>query len=121
RGKHAFKGGFEFRNTMSKGFGDPGFTPFATFGAGNNPIGGLDGSAFAGLTANSATTAQRLLTDLTGSIGMINQSFGITSSKNLTLTSSPVMPYKYYEQHQREFSAYFKDDWKFRPDLTLNL
>ena len=21
----------------------------------------------------------------------------------------------------REFSAYFKDDWKFRPDLTLNL
>ena len=32
-GKHAFKGGFEFRNTMSRGFGDPGFTPFATFGA----------------------------------------------------------------------------------------
>src|SRR5262249_16490251 len=23
--------------------------------------------------------------------------------------------------HQREISAYFKDDWKFRPDLTLNL
>ena len=35
RAKHAFKGGFEFRNTMSKGFGDPAFTPYATFGAGN--------------------------------------------------------------------------------------
>jgi hypothetical protein len=120
-GKHAFKGGFEFRNTMSKGFGDPGFTPFATFGAGNSPVANLDGQNFAGLTANNATNAMRLLTDLTASINTINQSFGITNSKNLNLTSSPVMPYKYYEQHQREFSAYFKDDWKFRPDLTLNL
>src|SRR6185436_10556074 len=74
--KHAFKGGFEFRNTMSRGFGDPGFTPFATFGAGNNPIAGLDGTAFPGLTAASATNAQRLLTDLSASIGTINQSFG---------------------------------------------
>jgi len=119
--KHAFKGGFEFRNTMSKGFGDPGFTPFATFGQGNNPVSGLDGTAFMGLTANAATTARNLLTDLTASIDKINQSFGIMSSKSLTLTSSPAMPYKYYQQHQREISAFFKDDWKFRPDLTLNL
>ena len=62
-----------------------------------------------------------LLTDLTGSVETINQSFGIMNSKNLTLTSSPVMPYKFYQQHQRELSAFFKDDWKIRPDLTLNL
>ena len=31
------------------------------------------------------------------------------------------MPYKYYEMHQREMSVFFKDDWKFRSDLTLNL
>jgi Carboxypeptidase regulatory-like domain len=120
-GKHAFKGGFEFRNTMSKGFGDPGFTPFATFGPGNNPVSGLDGTAFSGLTANAATTARNLLTDLTASIDRINQSFGIMNSKNLTLTSSPAMPYKFYEMHQREMSAFFKDDWKFRAGLTLNL
>src|SRR5262245_15263904 len=51
-GKHAFKGGVEFRNTMSKGFGDPGFTPFATFGAGSNHVGGIDGSVYSGLTSN---------------------------------------------------------------------
>jgi hypothetical protein len=121
RGKHAFKGGFEFRNTMSKGFGDPGFTPFATFGAGNNPVAGLDGQSIGGLTGNNAQNAQRLLTDLTASIERINQSFGIMSSKDLKLTSSPAMPYKWYQMHQREYSAYFKDDWKFRSDLTLNL
>jgi len=120
-GKHAFKGGFEFRNTMSKGFGDPGFTPFVTFGQGANTVAGLDGTAFPGLTANNATMARNMLTDLTGSIDRINQSYGIMSSKSLTLTSSPEMPYKYYQQHQREMSAYFKDDWKFGPDLTLNL
>jgi hypothetical protein len=121
QGKHAFKGGVEFRNTMSKGFGDPGFTPFATFGPGSNPIAGLDGQAFQGLTGNNASLAQRLLTDLSGSIGTINQSFGIMSSKDLTLTSSPAMPYKYYQMHQRELSAYFKDDWKFHRALTLNI
>jgi hypothetical protein len=121
-GKHAFKGGVEFRNTKSRGFGDPGFTPYATFGAATTfPVGNLDGQSYTGLTANNAATAQRLLTDLTASIATINQSFGIASIKNKTLDSSPRIPYKYYVQHQRELSAYFKDDWKIRPDLTLNL
>src|SRR5262249_22042044 len=81
----------------------------------------LDGTTFAGLTANSATTARNLLTDLSGSINTINQSFGILSSKDLRLQSSPAIPYKYYRQHQHEMSAFFKDDWKFRKDLTLNV
>src|SRR5215475_409186 len=121
-GRHAFKGGFEFRNTMSRGFGDPGFTPFATLGAATTfPVSNLDGTKYPGLTANNQSTATRLLTDLSGSVATINQSFGITSSKNLNLVSSPTIPYKFYEQHQREMSVYFKDDWKFRSDLTLNL
>jgi len=128
KGKHAFKGGFEFRHTKSSGFGDPGFTPFATFGAATTfPIGGLDGTAFrgpngtVGLTANAATTAQQLLTDLSASIARINQSFGIANIDNRTLAGSPTIPYKFYTMYQREMAAYFKDDWKIRPDLTLNL
>ena len=121
RGKHAFKGGMEFRDTRSRGFGDPGFTPFVTFGQGNNLVQNLDSNSFAGLTANNQTQARNLLTDLSASVGTINQSFGISSSEDTTLKSSPVIPYKYYRQHQREFGTYFKDDWKFRPDLTLNV
>jgi hypothetical protein len=120
-GQHAFKGGFEFRNTLSSGFGDPGFTPFVTFGQGNQTISGLDNTAFPGLTAANGTTARNLLTDLTASVGIINQSFGIKSATDTTLKGSPEIPAKYFRQVQREISAYFKDEWKFRPDLTLNL
>jgi hypothetical protein len=121
-GTHAFKGGVEFRNTMSRGFGDPGFTPFVTLGQGTaSPVSGLDGTVFQGLSANSTTAIRNLLTDLSGSVDRINQSFGIMSSQDLNLTSSPAMPYKWYQMHQRELSVFFKDDWKFRRDLTLNL
>jgi len=120
-GKHAFKGGIEIRSTRSRGFGDPGFTPFVTFGPGANPVQGLDSTVFTGLSANNATQARNLLTDLSGSIDHINQSYGILSATDPTLKHSPEIPYKFYRQHQSEFGSYFKDDWKFRPSLTLNL
>jgi Carboxypeptidase regulatory-like domain len=120
-GKHAYKGGFEFRNTLSSGFGDPNFTPLTTLGAGSNPVNGLDGTVYTGLNATPAAAARTLLTDLSGSIATINQAFGVESAQNPALAGSPTIRYKFFEQRQREMSAYFKDDWKFRPDLTLNL
>jgi Carboxypeptidase regulatory-like domain len=120
-GKHAFKGGYELRSTKSSGFGDPAFTPVVTLGAGSVPVSGLDGNAFTGLTSVSAGFARSLLTDLTGSIDHVNQSYGILSASNTTLQASPTIPVKFYRQHQAEMNAYFKDDWKFRSDLTLNL
>ena len=120
-GKHAFKGGYELRLTKSSGFGDPAFTPNATLGQGSNPVIGLDSTTFTGLTATSGGFARNLLTDLSGSVDHINQSFGIKSATDTLLQGSPVIPVKFYRQHQAEMSAYFKDDWKFRSDLTLNL
>jgi hypothetical protein len=120
-GKHAFKGGYELRLTKSSGFGDPSFTPIATLGQGSNPVNNLDGNTFTGLTPLNAGFARSLLTDLSGSVDHINQSFGIKSATDTLLQGSPVIPVKFYRQHQTEMSAYFKDDWKFRSDLTLNL
>ena len=89
-------------------------------GAGAQTVSGIDFTAYPGLTANAATAARNLLTDLTASVGTINQSFGIKSATDTTLKGSPEIPAKYFRQVQREVSAYFKDEWKFRPDLTLN-
>jgi hypothetical protein len=119
--KHAFKGGYELRLTKSSGFGDPSFTPIATLGAGSNPVNNLDNNTFQGLMPLTAGFARSLLTDLSGSVDHINQAFGIKSATDTLLQGSPVIPVKFYRQHQTEMNAYFKDDWKFRSDLTLNL
>jgi hypothetical protein len=127
--KHAFKGGYEWRRTESNGFNDPNIDPLVTLGGGSNPA-VLDGTtpnlcgagcSFTGLTANNATLAKNILYDLSGSIANINQAFGVLSAQDTRLQSTPVVPNNRHWNYQTEMSAYFKDDWKFRSDLTLNL
>jgi hypothetical protein len=127
--KHAFKGGYEWRRTESNGFNDPNIDPLVTMGGGSNPA-ILDGTtanlcgvgcSFTGLTANNATLAKNILYDLSGSISNINQAFGVLSAQDTRLQSTPVVPNNRHWNYQTEMSAYFKDDWKFRSDLTLNL
>jgi hypothetical protein len=122
--KHAFKGGMEWRRTESNGFNDSNNTPVATFGAGSNPA-VLDstaaGGGFTGLTTNSANTAKAFLYNLSGQISTVNQAFGVLSATDTVLRPSPDVPNNRHWNYQNEMSAYFKDDWKFRPDLTINL
>jgi len=119
-GRHAFKSGFEYRRTESNGFNDPNITPTATLGAGNNAA-VLDGTVVSGLTATNATLARNILYDLTGSISTINQAFAVVSAKDPRIVSTPTVPNNRHWWYQSEVSAYFKDDWKFRRNLTLNL
>jgi hypothetical protein len=121
-GKHAFKGGYEWRLGSSNGFNDdPHYTPITNFGAGANPVTGLDSIGFAGLSANSATTARNLLTDLTASINAQVEDFGPVSAQNPNIYGYPTIKNNDHWNYQGEMSAYFQDNWKFRPDLTLNL
>ena len=120
-GKHAFKAGGEYRNTSSNGFNDPDVTPIVVFGAGSQAVTGIDATAFQGLTSTNQTLARNILLDLNGSVGTIRQSFVMKDSKELKFFTSPEVPNNRQILYQNEFSAFFKDDWKLRPDLTLNL
>src|SRR5262245_8832137 len=121
RGKHAFKGGFEYRHSESNGFNDTDFTPRVVLGAGNYPVQGITGATVPGLTANNQTAAQTLLLNLTGSVGSINQSLGVKNAQDLNYYSTPEVPNNRHWWHQSEMSVFFKDDWKLRSNLTLNL
>ena len=63
------------------------------------------------------TTAQNLLLDLSGSVSGASLTINVNSSTEQVF--QPVTRVKDY--HQNEWGAFFKDDWKIRPDLTLNV
>jgi len=122
RGKHALKFGAESRRDQTTGWNDNNMTPNATFGPGNFPVTGIDNTSVAGLSANNQTAARNMLVDLSGSIGSIREGFDLpnaTATQFLGYKDGYVMHDR--DWHSNEFSAFFKDDWKFRSSLTLNL
>ncbi len=122
QGNHAFKVGGELRSGSSLSWNDTHMTPLAQLGAGGVPVANIDNVAIPGLSANNQTLARNLLTDLSGSVGTILQGFDIRDSKNLVFQGyADGVKLKYRDYQSNEFSGFFKDTWKVRPSVTLNL
>ncbi|MBI2149256.1 MAG: hypothetical protein HYU27_01450 [Acidobacteria bacterium] len=150
RGKHAFKAGAEMRRQAGNAWNSDEIVPAvhlgpspwagpngaAGFGGGANaiqreyycgagcgiPVTGIDSNVFSGLNSNDAIRARALLTDLAGSVANISQAFSLRPDpKNIKWLDYSEYYKKYRDFRQNEFSWFFKDDWKVRPDLTLNL
>jgi hypothetical protein len=120
KGKHAFRSGYDMRFTHSAGFNgsdNPDFytIPVATVSAGSNAVQGI--SSISGLIGTNVTTAQNLLLDLAGSVGDVSLSFNALNPADTNFSAQT----RIKDYHQNEWSAFFKDDWKVRSDLTLNL
>jgi hypothetical protein len=120
QGKHAFKTGAEFRLTSSNGFnfGDDPKTlfPTVTIGAGGVAVTGIAG--INGLVGSNVTTAQNLLLDLSGSVSNVSYTFYPQKPTDKQFAGLVQVP---KDIHQNEWGAFFKDDWKVRSNLTLNL
>jgi hypothetical protein len=120
RGKHAFKAGFEARLSASRGFNfgdDPKLLfPSVTIGQSGPQVAGI--STIPGLVGGNITLAQNLLLDLSGSVSNVSRTFYIQKPTDREYTGLVQVP---RDNHQNEWGTFFKDDWKIRPDLTLNL
>ncbi|MBM3738699.1 MAG: carboxypeptidase regulatory-like domain-containing protein [Acidobacteria bacterium] len=114
-GRHTFKGGFEVRFVSTNGFNSFDVVPRANIGAGILPAGPI--TAITGIGQNSAL-ALSILHDLTGTLASKVQAFNATGG-----TSPQFVPGQPRQRtwRQREYSWFFKDDWKIRRSLTLNL
>jgi hypothetical protein len=114
-GRHAFKVGFQADSMSSNSFNiNNNFVPSVSLGAGNTAVQGI--SNIAGLLAQNQTLATSLLTDLTGSVASITQGFGVADGRNPAWIPYP----NRRAWHQRDASAFFKDDFKPTSNLTLN-
>jgi hypothetical protein len=116
KGKHTLKGGVDIRFIQNAGYDTGGVTPTTTGGAGSVPVVGI--STLSGIGSN-ATAAQNLLTDLAGDFASITEALNAPGGSS----NSGFLPglSRYSDLHTHEYSFYFKDDWKVRPNLTLNL
>ncbi|MBA3712197.1 MAG: TonB-dependent receptor [Pyrinomonadaceae bacterium] len=112
KGNHTYRGGFDIRVHITKGdFGGDQYLPvISTAGnAANVP-------ARTGLNANDRLLAQQYTNDITGSLGSIAQTYNANATDAFTPFQSKTRRFR-----AREYSFFFQDTWKFRPNLTLQL
>src|SRR5438132_1179299 len=81
RGKHAFKGGVEVRLQHSNSATNANVVPRVALGASGLPVTGITNATLTGINTADATRAQSLLTDLSGSVSQITESFNINDTK----------------------------------------
>ncbi|MGH9845029.1 MAG: carboxypeptidase regulatory-like domain-containing protein, partial [Blastocatellia bacterium] len=115
RGRHAFKGGAEMRFVSSNGYNSNAVLPRADLGAGGAAVQNI--TTIPGIGGNSGL-AVGILNDLSGSVNAVVQAFNAPAGPNPVFLAGEG---KQRTWQQREFSWFFKDDFKVRPNLTLNL
>ncbi|HYR92336.1 MAG TPA: TonB-dependent receptor [Terriglobia bacterium] len=117
KARHALKGGLEVRFASANSSTSFDLMPRTVFGSGGVPVSGLDSFSVPGLGVNEIG-AQNLLVDLSGSVDHVLQAFNATGGSNPLFVENETRQRTW---RQREFSAFFKDDFNVRPNLTLNL
>ncbi len=140
KGSHSFKGGFELR--LNKGRSD--LNGGATFSAAtssltiptifggstvNSPPSGITSwNGIVGINSGASSTgsylgAYTLMGYTAGSLGMVEQYYFVNSptAKTWSDPTTPDGQKRLVRGNQREFGAFYKDDWKVNSSLTLNL
>lgn len=124
RGKHGFKWGGEYRSGYSSGWASPTAPlPQGQGGAGLNATQAFNNTTnFINMVNSNRTLAGQLLYFLSGSANNVQQYYFLQNSEDLSKWENYLtVDRKIIDTRQNEFALFFKDDWKVRPSLTLNL
>lgn len=113
--RHAFKAGGEVRFTSANTFSAGLTMPRATIAPGSVPFQNINTIPAIGQNLGAA---QALLLNLAGSVGSVVQAFNSPGGSNPVFLPGETNQRTW---RQREFSFFFKDDFKVTPNLTLNL
>jgi hypothetical protein len=115
KGRHTFKGGVEVRFVSTNGFNSFDVLPRVNIGNGGAAARNITNIPGIGLNSGTATN---ILNNLAGSVTTVEQAFNSPGGQNPTFLAGEG---KQRTWQQREFSWFFKDDFKVTRNLTLNL
>jgi len=114
KGNHGFKWGVDIRTNRSNvQYGDDYYFPVSDTRNASNPA---NVPTLPNLAGADRTRAQQLTNDVTGTLGRITQSFHANKTDAYTPFET-----KYRRWRSKEYSFFFQDTWKVRPNFTLNL
>lgn len=126
KGKHAIRTGIDLRFGRSAGWNvGAGVVPTASGGSGNEPS--PLANALTGLPnqlSTNRTNAANMLYLLAGSVNAASTPYWIANLQDAqsgTWEDYTTQLRRTREQVYNEWAAFFKDDWKVKPSLTLNL
>ena len=123
-GAHSFQAGGEIDFASSHQFNHGGqqtTRPFVTLGIGNIPVPNITTTNFRGIQTNDITTAQNLLASLAGTVTSIQQQYFVNSPTATEWTDYRTNFIFERDLHENDWDLFFKDTWKVRSNLTLNL
>ena len=111
---HSFRGGIDIRLSRDQlHYGDDYWSPVISTTNANNPA---NVPALPGLSSADRIRAQQITNDVTGTIGVIRQSYQANAANRFT-----PFEVKYLQLRAHEYGFFFQDTWKLKPNLTLNI
>ncbi len=118
RRNHLFRIGGEYARIQSKNSSSSGLIPVVQLGANTANPNGITAAKFpGGITPGDLTRAGGIFNLVTGLLGSVGQTFNHSSPTSGFLPGVPATT----NMIQQNFSGYFQDAWKLRPNLTLTL
>jgi len=118
RNRHSFKFGGSFRRTLQGSVDYDGAYPNVTFGIdnGNSPPASIGPSEQSEISSADRRTFENLYNDLLGRMENVNQTFYSSLASTLPVGTGRDRDFAF-----SEFAIFVQDDWRIRPNLTLNL
>ncbi|HJS52572.1 MAG TPA: TonB-dependent receptor, partial [Pyrinomonadaceae bacterium] len=117
KGNHVFKMGADYQQIFADTFNDVGITQTYTLGTPSHNTGGIDDTDLPNSSSTIRTAARNLFANIVGNLSSSQQTLNVespTSGFVPGFTRSRLFK-------QRDIALYIQDQWRVRPNFTLNL
>ena len=121
KGSHTFRMGVDFQQIFADTFNDAGIHPTVTLGTNTQNSSGITTTDFPNLPAGATGTAivnraTNVFADVTGFLASAQATFNVTSPTSGFVSGAT----RARIFQQRDLALYVQDQWRARPNLSLN-